>query len=172
MFTHAPLHTHRASLQVLNREYMQWVGGGLEQLTGRSAFALWGMDAAAYADSMLDSLCGEDAPKGAFYVVELQGQLAGMCGLRAVAPGVAEIKRLYVRPAQRGHQLGDAMVAHLLADARRWGMTTVRLDSAPFMQSAHRLYERCGFVDCAAYSGTEVPEALHPVWRFMQRGLT
>lgn len=168
-FIPARLQTHREPLQALNREYMQWVLAGLERMTGRSAQAILGMEVQSYADSMLDKLCAEQPPRGVFYLVESAGQWAGMCGLRTVEPGVAEIKRVYVCPTHRGQQLGDAMVTHLLADAQRFGHSTVRLDSAPFMQSAHQLYLRHGFVDRPVYSGVEVPPEFHSVWRFMER---
>src|SRR5512134_1931417 len=54
-------------------------------------------------------------------------------GLRWSSPGVAEIKRLYVRPADHGAKLGVTILQRLLADARGFGCEHVHLDTAPFM---------------------------------------
>lgn len=124
-----------------------------------------------YVPTVLDTICGDPPPRSIFYLVELDQHLAGMGGLRWSRPCVAEIKRLYVRPAHRGAKLGAAILQRLHADARAFGYERVQLDTAPFMHAAHRLYEASGFVDCAAYEGTEVPVFLHPSWRFMEKPL-
>ena len=92
-----------------------------------------------------------------------------MGGLRTLAPGVGEIKRVYLRPAARGQGLAEALMQRLLDDARGFGLHTLRLDSAPFMAAAQRLYERLGFVDRAPYLETEVPPEFQGRWRFMER---
>lgn len=43
---------------------------------------------------------------------------------------------------------------------------------ASFMDSAQRLHETMGFVDCPIYEGVEVPPAFQENWRFMERALT
>ena len=63
------------------------------------------------------------------------------------------------------------LLRRLLSDAQGLLYTQVRLDSAPFMHSAHRLYTALGFVDCPAYEGTEAPLALQSSWRFMERAI-
>ena len=69
-----------------------------------------------------------------------------MGGLRRFAAGVAEVKRTYVRPDQRGRRLGATVPAKLLDDARSLGCEQVRLGSGKFMTAAHRTYEAAGFV--------------------------
>ena len=103
----------------------------------------------------------------------LDGAVAGMGGLRRVGneSALAEIKRVYVKPAFRGRQLGQAIMQRLMNDARGFGYQRVCLDSAPFMQTAQRLYEALGFIDCGAYEGTEVPVAMNASWRFMARDI-
>ncbi|KAK7988386.1 hypothetical protein PG989_008701 [Apiospora arundinis] len=58
----------------------------------------------------------------------------------------AEIKRLYVDPAARGHRLGRALFAAVLDEARRKGYDEVVLDTLAHMTEAQRMYEREGFV--------------------------
>jgi GNAT superfamily N-acetyltransferase len=168
-FTLAQPVTHRQALLGINIEYMSWVAEGIEEAFGLTPSELLGMEVPDYVSSVVDKVCGEPPPRGAFYLVHVGDALAGMGGLRPLADGVAEIKRIYVRPTFRGIQLGHAILQRLLADAQAFGYQTLRLDSAPFMQSAQRLYAAAGFVDRSPYPGLEVPEVLHAGWRFMER---
>lgn len=91
--------------------------------------------------------------------------------IRHLRPGVAEVKRIYIRPEFRGQKIGESMLARLLADARAFGYRSICLETGPFMKSAHRIYETSGFSDCPAYEGAEVPLQFHSRWRFMERAL-
>lgn len=170
-FTLADPARDRDALLALNVEYVSWVTAGIEQAFGITPVALLGMPVVDYVPSVLAKVCGEPPPRGAFYLVRLDGEVAGMGGVRRLREGMGEIKRLYVRPTFRGRRLGETILARLLDDARAFGLRHVVLDSAPFMQSAHRRYEAAGFVDRAPYEGVEVPSTLHGVWRFMERTL-
>jgi GNAT superfamily N-acetyltransferase len=170
-FTPATPVDHRDALIALNVEYVSWVAAEAESYFGISTQASIGMTIAEYVPTVLDTICGDPPPRGIFYLVERDHQLAGMGGLRWSSPGVVEIKRVYVRPAHRGAKLGATILQRLLADARGFGYERVHLDTAPFMHAAHTLYEAAGFVDCAPYAGSEVPAFLHPKWRFMEKAL-
>lgn len=171
--TFIPAHTatHRHALQELNTEYLQWVIAGFGKITGASAQEMLGMEVPAYVASVIDKVCGDPPPRGIFYLVELEGVLAGMGGLRWVRDGVAEVKRIYVRPAHRGQRLGESILRRVLDDATAFGYRAMWLDSAPFMQSAQRMYERFGFVDRGPYEEVEAPKELHPIVRFMERSI-
>lgn len=167
-FIQADITQHKDVLIAMNMEYMGWVAANIAQDFGIATEALLGMPLAEYVPGALDKICGEDAQDGMFYLVQADGQFAAMGGRRGLKDGIAEIKRLYVLPAFRGLHLGDTLLQHLLGDVRSLGYQRVRLDSAPFMQVAHRLYETAGFKDCPPYEGAEVPSVLHPRWRFME----
>jgi GNAT superfamily N-acetyltransferase len=179
MLRHAPeptietanLAQHRDALVALNVEYMRWVAEGIEHLSGLRTEDLVGRPIPDYVDSVIDKVCGEQPPNGTFYVARLGGEIVAMGGLRRIGPDVAEVKRLYVRPQARGLQLGELLLSRLLADARAFGYALARLDTAPFMTAAHRLYERHGFTDRGPYDGCELPAPLHGCWRFMERRL-
>lgn len=167
-FIVASTSTHRDELIQLNVEYLDWVFNGIQEHFGIPANEVVGMPAAEYVPTVIDKVCGDPPPRGVFYLLEVDGSLAGMGGLRFISPGVAEIKRIYVRPQYRGRQLGELMLQRLLSDAIRFGYGRICLDSGPFMKSAQRLYEGAGFADCPPYEGTEVPAGFRDRWRFMQ----
>lgn len=161
----------RADLIQMNVEYLSWVFGEVERAFGVPADAVVGMPVSDYVPTVIDKLCGAPPPKGMFYLVRVDGQLAGMGGLRYLWHGATEIKRVYVRPQFRGMKLGEQIFARLLADAASFGYTSAYLDTGLFMTAAHRLYEKHGFADCPAYGGVEVPAMFHARWRFMRRML-
>lgn len=163
--------THRDALLDLNIEYLNWVLPEFGKLTGMSPQETLGMEIPAYVHSVIDKVCGDPPPSGAFYLVESGGVLAGMGGLRRVRDGVAEVKRIYVRPAHRGQRLGQAILQRVMDDAKAFGYRHMWLDTAPFMQAAHRIYEQFGFVDRGPYAEVEAPEAFYPILRFMEKSI-
>jgi putative acetyltransferase len=80
-----------------------------------------------------------------FFVAREDGRAAGCGGLLIVGREYAEIKRMFVRPAFRGHGLGRLILDHLLADAQRRGLTVIRLETGIHQHEAITLYERRGF---------------------------
>lgn len=160
---------HRAVSFDLNLEYISWISGELETSSGVAVADVVGMPVPEYVASVIGKVCGEPPPNGCFYLVEWDGQAAGMGGLRRIREDTAELKRVYVRPAFRGNRIGEAVVRRVLGDAEGFGFQRVFLESGPFMRSAHRLYEAAGFVDRSPYLEAEVPVVLHDRWRFMER---
>lgn len=163
----AALDTDRSTLAALNTEYLGWV---LDQLGTPPEQAL-GEPLATHVAHSLDSLCGVLPPQGGFHLLWVDGEVAGMGGWRHLGQGVAELKRIYLRPGFQGRGLARPLVEHLLAEARAAGHRHACLDSAPFMAAAHRCYAALGFVDRAPYPGTDAPAEFHDRWRFMARDL-
>ncbi len=161
----------RAALIALNIEYVTWVFAEIEKMSGLAARDILGAEVADYVPGVIDKVCGDVPPHGEFLLVELDGQPVAMGGLRRSADGVAELKRVYVRPAGRGRRLGEAIARRLVDDARAFGYRSVRLDTLPFMGAAQALYEAMGFVDCAPYP-VEMPEAARQHLRYMSLALS
>jgi len=96
---------------------------------------------------------------------------AGCACVRTIGSQVAEIKRMYVRPAFRRQGVGRGLVSALIEAVRQQQYTTLRLDSAGFMREAHALYRSFGFHDIQAYAGTEIPPEYQSHWVFMELNL-
>lgn len=158
----------RLKLLDLNVEYMTWNAARIETEYGLSVPDIFGMTVPEYVARMIDKVCGDPPPDGSFYLAELEGQAVGMGGMRRVHEGVCELKRLYVRPACRGRDIGASILRRAIADALAFGFASMVLDTGPFMRSAHRLYEAAGFIDREPYPEAEVPAVLHEGWRFME----
>ena len=85
---------------------------------------------------------------GAFRVIEDDGGvIVGCGGIYPVEDGVAELRKMYFRPAIRGQGLGRRLLDDLLAEARRREFDRIELETASNLMAAIALYERAGFVE-------------------------
>jgi putative acetyltransferase len=84
-------------------------------------------------------------PSGRLALATVDGQPAGCVALRRVDTLRAEPKRLYVRPAFRGHGLGRSLLEWVMNEARAAGYRELVGDTMPVMEDALALYDRMGF---------------------------
>jgi GNAT superfamily N-acetyltransferase len=92
------------------------------------------------------------SPGGAYLVVfEADRALAGG-GLRRLTDGVAEVKRMYVRPEARSRGLARELLTALEHTAVSLGYRRARLDTGPKQVHALALYRSAGYRDVPAYN--------------------
>ena len=114
-------------------------------------------------DTELEELPGKYGPaQGGLFVAMVDGKPAGCVGVRPLEPPlIAELKRLYVRPAARKLGLGAALTNRAIERARERGYSRMRLDSLPSMVDAQRIYRRLGFKVIPSYKYNPVHGATY-----------
>lgn len=95
-------------------------------------------------------------PTGAFLLARDAGQPVGCVAFRQLDEAVVELKRMYVRPDQRGKGTGANLVDALIAEAKARGASRMDLSSFHTMVGAHKIYRDRGFKDVDPPSGFPV----------------
>jgi len=88
-----------------------------------------------------------------FYSAWANGELAAVGALKALDDGRGEIKSMRAAPAWMGRGAGEAMLLHLMAEARGRGYRWLGLETgrpAAFAPAAN-LYRKHGFTECEAF---------------------
>ena len=130
-----------------------------------------------YASSLALSLCLQNferelrtlpgdyhPPDGRLLLAYLNDEPVGCVAMRRrdEHEHACEMKRLYVRPAARGHAIGRVLVGRLIKEAREIGYKTMRLDAVePIMNHAVLLYRDMGFEEIEAYRENPTEGALY-----------
>jgi putative acetyltransferase len=123
-------------------------------------------------DAELANLPGDYAPPaGRLLLAYINDEPAGSIALHAwsdkahptpTGHNICEMKRLYVRPSARGHNLGCQLIDRLIAEARAIGYTHMRLDTVVgTMDAAINLYRKYGFYEIPPYRPNPQPRVLY-----------
>ena len=97
-------------------------------------------------------IAGTTPPNGVFLVVWLDGDPVGIGALRSEAPGVGEIKRMWIAPSHRGRGLAKQLLAELESAISAMGHGTVRLDTNATLTPAITMYESSGYRSIERYN--------------------
>lgn len=114
-------------------------------------------------DAEIEGLPGKYAAErgGALLLACSGAEAVGCVALRALEPGVCEMKRLWVRASCRGSGLGERLVRAVLQRATELGYAIIRLDTLRHMDRAHQLYRRFGFREIAAYYDNPLSDVIY-----------
>jgi GNAT superfamily N-acetyltransferase len=85
------------------------------------------------------------ATYAALWVAVDGDEVVGSVALCDLGGGTVELKRMYLRPNERGRGLGRSLLTLALDWARANDVRIVRLDTSERMVAAQRLYEAYGF---------------------------
>lgn len=91
-------------------------------------------------------------PSGAFLLARVDGEPAGIGGVRHLATDIAEVKSMFVSPSFRGLGLGRRILTALDRIAAGHGCRAVQLDSSAYLTEAIGLYRSAGYREVAAYN--------------------
>jgi molybdate transport system substrate-binding protein len=78
--------------------------------------------------------------------IDAGGRIVACCGLKPMAGGALELRKMYARREARGAGLGRRLLERALAFARATGSSRVELETASVLTEAIALYEKAGFV--------------------------
>lgn len=98
-----------------------------------------------------------EAPQGRLLLAREGDTVLGCAALRSVDESTCEMKRVYVRPAARGRNLGRLLVEAILIEAKLAGYSRICLDVLPEFTAAQTLYESMGFEHAEPVSFNPVP---------------
>ena len=146
-------------------EYYQWLKARLSDEWGITVdFKTRHEEEIAKLDISLPS-------EGRIILAVVGDETVGIAYLRRINDEIAEIKRMYVRPAFHRKGIGRALLKDLVSVASELGYSRIRLDTARFMKEAHSLYQAEGFEEIEPYPESEIPEESR--WRctFMEKEL-
>jgi putative acetyltransferase len=94
------------------------------------------------------------------FLVVRDGSHAIGCGALLHDPrGWGEIKRMYMRPGQRGRGIGKRVLSELEGIARTAGLSLLRLETGIHNADALTLYRRAGFAERGPF-GDYAPDPL------------
>jgi GNAT superfamily N-acetyltransferase len=96
-------------------------------------------------------------PAGVLLLARIDGEAAGLGGVRHLDTEIAEVKSMYVASAFRGTGLGRRILARLDEIALDHGCRAVRLDTSDYLTPAVGLYRSAGYREVPAYN--ENPKA-------------
>lgn len=97
------------------------------------------------------------APEGHLLLAREGDSVLGCAALRRVDESTCEMKRVYVRPAARGRNLGRLLVEAILKEAKLAGYSRICLDVLPEFTTAQKIYESMGFESARPVSFNPVP---------------
>lgn len=89
------------------------------------------------------------------------------CGAVVLSTEYGELKRMYVRPQQRGLGLAKRILQTLEAAAIASACSVLKLESGPYQPEALGLYARCGYDLCGPFGAYSDD----PLSVFMQKKL-
>lgn len=105
-------------------------------------------------------------PAGLFLIARLDGEPIGCGALKVKTGKVGEIKRMWVREANRGLGIARRLLDGLEAHAMSVGVDTLRLETNETLKEAQALYVRAGYQEVDPFS-----DELYAHHWFEKRGL-
>jgi putative acetyltransferase len=119
----------------------------------------FGADGPGFAlhDAEVDAMCAAyRRPRHAYFVVTLEGRVAGGGGVAPLAGGeddLCELRKMYFLPEARGIGAGSALLERCMEAARDFGFRRMYLETLTGMDAAQALYRRHGFAELPAPLG-------------------
>jgi putative acetyltransferase len=94
------------------------------------------------------------SPDISFWTIWEREALLGIGALKRLAPDHGEVKSMHTAQSARRRGVGSAMLRHIIASARKSGMSRLSLETGSweYFKPAQALYRSQGFVECAPFA--------------------
>ncbi|WP_339411274.1 GNAT family N-acetyltransferase [Pseudomonas sp. EA_35y_Pfl2_R5] len=103
-----------------------------------------------------------------FVVARDKDGAAIACAAVVLSNEVGELKRMFVRPANRAQGAASQVLLQLEVESITRGCRLLQLETGPYQAEALAFYQKHGFQTCGAFG--DYPE--HPLSVFMQKRLS
>ena len=103
------------------------------------------------ADGGLDGQVFLPHDDAAYLAVVVGGRVVACGAWQALEPGVAEIKRMYVRPAYRGRGIARQLIVALEEEVLAADRSIIRLETGTYLPAAIALYRSVGYLPIPVY---------------------
>jgi putative acetyltransferase len=99
-------------------------------------------------------LNGLRSPNISVWTIWDNGTLLAIGALRRLSPDHGEVKSMHTAESARRRGAGSAMLRHIIASARKEGMSRLSLETGSweYFRPARALYARHGFVECPPFA--------------------
>ena len=99
---------------------------------------------------------------GRLYIAFVDEEAAGCIAFHPMNDRCdCELKRLFTRPAFRGHHVGKLLMQRALDEARALGYRRAYLDTVKQLGVANIMYHRMGFREIPAYYHNPLPDVVY-----------
>ena len=100
-------------------------------------------------------------PDGVLLLVYINDNPIACVAVRKSDERTAELKRMYVRSAFRGHRIGVELLKRSVSMAKEIGYKKIRLDTLENMVKAQELYKSHGFYVIPPYRFNPIPGTVY-----------
>ena len=160
---------HMEAFIQMNVEYLTWVYNKLDENYNVDVVSILGQTVQEFVNDHLEPYISLRPPEGILYILEVDGEVAGMGAIQKLDNETGEFKRMYNRPRHRGKGYGRMMFNRLREVGRELGCSSFRLDTPMWAQAAQHIYRSAGFTEIEAYPESEIPPKLRPYWIWMEK---
>ena len=101
------------------------------------------------------------APQGGIILCRENGKYLGCVAIRRQEEGIAELKRMFVKPDAQGRGIGRELMQRSIRLASELGYRKIRLDTLNSMHTAIHLYTAYGFAEIPAYYYNPIDTAVY-----------
>ena len=160
---------HREEFRQLCLGTFTWHSEQLRENYQIDTDSVFGKTVPELVEEQLESYLGLKPPEGLVYLLEVEGEAAGMIAVTKLSDDTGEIHRMWNRPKYRGRGFGKRLLNKILEAGRELGCSSFKLSTPKFAHAAQHLYRSAGFKEGDEYPESEIHQDLRQYWIYMEK---